>query len=68
MRTVVEDGLLKALVTGSAGFIGSALVMRLPERGHVVIGIDNHNSCYAAEAGAYGAPCPIRHTKASTIH
>jgi UDP-glucuronate 4-epimerase len=34
------------LVTGSAGFIGSALTLRLLERGDMVIGIDNHNSYY----------------------
>ena len=35
-----------ALVTGSAGFIGSALTLRLLERGNTVIGIDNHNDYY----------------------
>jgi UDP-glucuronate 4-epimerase len=34
------------LVTGSAGFIGSALTLRLLERGDTVIGIDNHNDYY----------------------
>jgi UDP-glucuronate 4-epimerase len=34
------------LVTGSAGFIGSALTLRLLERGDIVIGIDNHNAYY----------------------
>ncbi len=34
------------LVTGSAGFIGSALTLRLLERGDRVIGIDNHNDYY----------------------
>jgi UDP-glucuronate 4-epimerase len=37
---------LRVLVTGSAGFIGSALTLRLLERGDVVIGIDNHNDYY----------------------
>lgn len=34
------------LITGSAGFIGSALTLRLLERGDTVIGIDNHSSYY----------------------
>ena len=37
---------MKVLVTGSAGFIGSALTLRLLERGDSVIGIDNHNDYY----------------------
>jgi len=37
---------MKVLVTGSAGFIGSALACCLLERGDTVIGIDNHNSYY----------------------
>ncbi len=37
---------MKVLVTGSAGFIGSAFTLRLLHRGDTVIGIDNHNNYY----------------------
>ncbi len=37
---------MKVLVTGAAGFIGSALTLRLLDRGDIVIGIDNHNDYY----------------------
>ena len=38
--------IMKILVTGTAGFIGSFVAMRLLARGDVVIGIDNHNDYY----------------------
>ena len=37
---------VKILVTGAAGFIGSALTLRLLGRGDTVIGVDNHNNYY----------------------
>jgi len=37
---------MKVLVTGSAGFIGSSLSLRLLDRGDEVVGIDNHNNYY----------------------
>jgi len=37
---------MKILVTGSAGFIGSALSIKLLARDNIVIGIDNHNDYY----------------------
>ena len=40
---------MKVLVTGSAGFIGSALSLRLLARGDEVIGIDNLNDYYDVE-------------------
>lgn len=37
---------MRILVTGSAGFIGSAVTLRLLNRGDTVVGIDNHNDYY----------------------
>ncbi len=37
---------MKILVTGSAGFIGSTLALRLLERGDAVVGFDNLNDYY----------------------
>lgn len=39
---------MKVLVTGTAGFIGCALALRLLERGDDVVGIDNLNNYYDA--------------------
>lgn len=37
---------MKVLITGTAGFIGSTLAMRLLERGDEVVGVDNLNDYY----------------------
>ena len=42
----MNKNLKKYLVTGSAGFIGSSLCIKLLDRGDSIIGIDNHNDYY----------------------
>ena len=37
---------MKILVTGTAGFIGSEVAIKLLNRGDTVIGVDNHNEYY----------------------
>ena len=36
----------KILITGSSGFIGSALTLRLLKEQYYVVGLDNHNNFY----------------------
>jgi len=40
-RGLLKYKTMKVLITGVAGFIGSNLAIRLLDRGHTVIGIDN---------------------------
>ena len=40
---------MKFLVTGAAGFIGSATAIALCEQGHSVVGIDNLNDYYPVQ-------------------
>jgi len=40
---------MKVLVTGTAGFIGAAVALRLLERGDQVVGLDNHSDYYDPE-------------------
>lgn len=40
---------MKYLVTGAAGFIGSAVSNRLLKNGHIVVGVDNFNDYYDVE-------------------
>lgn len=37
---------MRVLITGTAGFIGNELVIKLLQRGNEVIGIDNINDYY----------------------
>ncbi len=37
---------MKILVTGAAGFIGSAVVLKLIDKGHTIVGLDNINDYY----------------------
>lgn len=39
----------KILVTGAAGFIGSAVCLRLLNLGHIIVGLDNINDYYVPE-------------------
>ena len=59
---------MKVLVTGSAGFIGSALSIRLLDRGDEVIGIDNHNDYYDPALKEARLARHIDHVKYTHIH
>ena len=59
---------MKVLVTGSAGFIGSALSIRLLDRGDEVVGIDNHNDYYDPALKEARLARHIDHTNYTHIH
>jgi UDP-glucuronate 4-epimerase len=46
VTTAIEDGIMRFLITGGAGFIGSHLCERLVEKGHFVVCLDNFDSFY----------------------
>jgi len=58
---------MKIFVTGSAGFIGSALSIKLLERGNTVVGIDNHNDYYDPELKRARLSRHMDHTKYTHI-
>ena len=58
---------MKILVTGSAGFIGSALSIKLLEKDLNVVGIDNHNDYYDPSIKEARLARHINHSKYSHI-
>tara|TARA_B100001093_G_C26712962_1_gene964288 strand:+ start:158 stop:1162 length:1005 start_codon:yes stop_codon:yes gene_type:complete len=40
---------MKVLITGTAGFIGAALVKKLLTEDHIILGVDNHNNYYSQD-------------------
>ena len=58
---------MKILVTGSAGFIGSALTIKLLEKDLNVVGIDNHNDYYDPSIKEARLARHINHSKYSHI-
>ncbi len=58
---------MKILVTGSAGFIGSALSIKLLEKDFSVVGIDNHNDYYDPSIKEARLARHINHSKYSHI-
>jgi UDP-glucuronate 4-epimerase len=59
---------MKVLVTGAAGFIGSALSLRLLERGDEVVGIDNLNDYYDVELKKARLARTIKHAGFRHVH
>jgi nucleoside-diphosphate-sugar epimerase len=57
-------GLMRILVTGSAGHLGEALMRVLPDRGHDVIGLDVLDSPYTTIVGSVADRALVRNSVA----
>jgi UDP-glucose 4-epimerase len=55
----LAEGMMKALVTGSAGHLGEALVRKLRDLGHGVNGIDILKSPFTTHVGSILEPCAV---------
>jgi UDP-glucose 4-epimerase len=51
---------MRVLVTGSSGHLGEALVRRLREADHEVVGLDIRPSPFTTEVGSVTDPCRVR--------
>ncbi len=58
---------MKVLITGTAGFIGSALALRLLARGDEVIGVDNLNDYYDVNLKKARLARTLPHTKFTDV-
>jgi UDP-glucuronate 4-epimerase len=59
---------MRVIVTGSAGFIGSALVLRLLERGDDVLGIDNLSDYYDVDLKRARLARHLDHARYQHVH
>src|SRR5207253_3018550 len=64
----VEKHIMKILVTGTAGFIGSTLALRLLARGDEVIGVDNLSDYYDVDLKRARLARFLRHPNYRHVH